>query len=38
MQLRSTIVTSLIAADLDGKGALDLVYGLRNGELVVIWR
>ena len=38
MQLRSTILTSLIAADLDGKGALDLVYGLRNGELMVIRR
>ena len=38
MQLRSTIVTSLIAADLDGKTALDLVYGLRNGELMVIRR
>jgi hypothetical protein len=38
MQLRSTILTSLIAADLDGKGALDLIYGLRNGELMVIRR
>ena len=38
MQLRSTIVTSLIAADFDGKGASDLVYGLCNGELMVIRR
>ena len=38
MQLRSTIVTSLVAADLDGKGDLDLVYGLRNGELMVLRR
>lgn len=38
MQLRSSIVTALVAADLDGKGAPDFVYGLRNGELVVIRR
>ena len=38
MQLRSSIVTSLVAADLDGKGAPELVYGLRNGELMVIRR
>lgn len=34
----AAIVTSIIAADLDGKGAPDLVYGLENGDLMVIRR
>lgn len=35
---RAAIVTSIVAADLDGKGAPDLVYGLENGDLMVIRR
>ena len=38
MQLQYAIVTSIVAADLDGKGASELVFGLANGALVVIWR
>ncbi len=34
----AAIVTSIITADLDGRGAPDIVFGLENGALVVIRR
>ncbi len=35
---QSAIVTSIIAADFDGNGVSELIFGLENGTLIVIRR